>query len=534
MALSPSRFPFAASPLDQALHLICAQMQITRTQRQLAEDRYHAVANYLARDAGPLASFGLDIYPQGSLRIGTTVKPLASNEFDLDLVCHLDERSPEWDKNPNALLLLLERDLKANGHYATMVKRMKRCLRLEYSGEFHLDILPGCQDDVRCETCIEVPDRELKEWKASNPKGYAEWFEEQAVELPLIFEARASMFKAAEIEPLPAESPYTIEPLKRTVQLLKRNRDRFFLFYKTPPTPSVIITTLAAQQYGGNPSVAMAILNVLEGIELQAKLDEANQPEGRLVVLNPMNEHEDFSDKWSDTNRYNAFKAWVQYLKSNMIEIMVKADAQGVAAAEEELARLFGENLVTPAMRTLKEQFPDYFRPASTSGLPVPNRMSLAAVLGKYVQGTVLAPTFRLLVMASHRLRPSERWVMDLSPDCRVNISVKAHAKHPPHGYRNTFNYPSDGISLPKDTQLFFKAHTNVQPPFDVQWRVTNTGQEALVNRQLRGEFYEGEGPNCLERTETTSYRGSHFVDVFILMDGKCVARSEPFVVNIK
>jgi hypothetical protein len=106
-------------------------MQITSTQRQLAEDRYKAVANYLARDDGPLASFGLDIYPQGSLRIGTTVKPIASNEFDLDLVCHLDEKSPEWAEDPDALLLLLERDLKANGRYTHMVKRMNRCLRLE-------------------------------------------------------------------------------------------------------------------------------------------------------------------------------------------------------------------------------------------------------------------------------------------------------------------------------------------------------------------------------------------------------------------
>ena len=57
---------------------------------------------------------------------------------------------------------------------------------------------------------------------------------------------------------------------------------------------------------------------------------------------------------------------------------------------------------------------------------------------------------------------------------------------------------------------------------------------EAQTARQLRGDFYtsELEGGKKI-RKENTRYIGKHYVEAFLVSDGVCVGRSEPFEVNI-
>src|SRR5437763_464870 len=80
-------------------------------------------------------------------------------------------------------LNLIERRLKDNEIYRHMVQRMNRCIRLNYEHQFHMDILPACRDPKNGGTCLLVPDRKLEDWKASNPKGYAAWFDSKAHQL---------------------------------------------------------------------------------------------------------------------------------------------------------------------------------------------------------------------------------------------------------------------------------------------------------------------------------------------------------------
>ena len=76
--------------LEDMLHPLCVRLQITAIQRDLAESRYKSVTEWLAADESTFWGKDLDIFPQGSLRMGTTVKPLARQEFDLDLVCEIN------------------------------------------------------------------------------------------------------------------------------------------------------------------------------------------------------------------------------------------------------------------------------------------------------------------------------------------------------------------------------------------------------------------------------------------------------------
>ena len=63
--------------------------------------------------------------------------------------------------------------------YAAMLEKLKRCVRLNYAGDFHMDILPACPNDQIGNGSIVVPDCKLVCWMHTNPKGFAAWFFEQ-------------------------------------------------------------------------------------------------------------------------------------------------------------------------------------------------------------------------------------------------------------------------------------------------------------------------------------------------------------------
>lgn len=315
--------------LDDLLDRICSKLQISVTQRQLAEDRYNAIGNWLSASESPLAAVKPLIYPQGSLRIGTTVHPLAHQEYDLDLVC---EVQIDWRrvKNPVVLLNAVEARLSQHDTYKTMLERKNRCIRVKYAKEFHLDILPACPDSASGADCVVVPDREAKEWKPSNPKGYASWFE-----------SKARFFKVALAErvvPLPGEEPVALKaPLKLAVQLLKRWRD--VTYAKDPATApiSIVLTTLAGQCYGNQESVNDALKGVLDGFVAGLP------PKGRLVVLNPANLQEDLSERWDkDPTAYYAFVSGITTFQKLWREL---SQRQGIPQIVAALEGLFGEDL---------------------------------------------------------------------------------------------------------------------------------------------------------------------------------------------
>src|SRR5262245_20197678 len=63
--------------LGEILDLIGVCVQLTDTQFKDAESKYKAVSAWLNAENSPLQAFEPDIFPQGSLRLDTTVKPLS-------------------------------------------------------------------------------------------------------------------------------------------------------------------------------------------------------------------------------------------------------------------------------------------------------------------------------------------------------------------------------------------------------------------------------------------------------------------------
>jgi Second Messenger Oligonucleotide or Dinucleotide Synthetase domain len=321
--------------LDDLLDRMARDLQLDETRYKRMLSTYEAVKDWIEGDEIFFKPFKYDVYPHGSVRIRTTVKPFGSNEFDLDIAIHLAFNTRH---TPQRIYSELKRRLEASDLYKPKMVLKNRCIRLEYAGDYHIDILPGIQENALDHNKIMVPDRELRDWVSSNPRGYAEWF------LGRANLARQSLLeKALRSEKLPRDSYDDKKPLQVAVQLIKRYRDVYFHENDEYSTSSIILTTMAGQYYSGEESIFETVDQIV------AKVQEKVQSSfGRIKIFNPVNPDEDFTDKWdAEPKYYDAFKGFVAHLATQWQEL--KRD-NGVIAESATLRGLFGSDILMKAM----------------------------------------------------------------------------------------------------------------------------------------------------------------------------------------
>jgi hypothetical protein len=352
----PGLFQTDRDFLNDLLRRVAASFEITPSQYSLAEGRYHGVAKWLSDIGSPLAAYEPIIYPQGSMALGTTNRPMGRIEFDLDLVMELV--SPSYQFTPQELLSLLESRLRQSPNYRGLIELKARCVRLNYAGDFHMDILPAIPDNVRADTSILVPDRKNGgpgDWKPSNPKGYVKWFEDRAAQgrWAEIFEAMR-----AEIEPLPDQVHlYEKPPLKVAVQLMKRHRDVAFARNPDRGPISIVLTTLAGDHYQGEADLWTAMRDLLTGV-LGTVQREGNQ----LEVRNPANPGEVLSEKWQeDPSLLVEFRLWVAEFV-DFVDRLARADR---ATLHGLLIEMFGKERANWAIESQAQAY----REARSEGL---------------------------------------------------------------------------------------------------------------------------------------------------------------------
>jgi hypothetical protein len=243
-----------------------------------------------------------------------------------------------------------------------MVELKNRCVRIVYANEFYMDILPACQDHAAGGTCLQVPDRQVKSWKASNPIGYANWFKWQAELGPRLLLEKAM--------PVPAQQRTEDKrPLQLVVQLMKRWRDIYYAGADGAPI-SIVLTTLAAEYYKGEQSISEALLLILRRIV--TAIADAEQQGTRLVVCNPSNVAEDLSERWNgDRKAYELFTSGIR----NFCDEWERLITEG-GNANGELDRLFGETI--QQIRVKKAQRLQEARKAGMLGVTSAGRITTA------------------------------------------------------------------------------------------------------------------------------------------------------------
>ena len=95
-------------------------MQLTNSQYQDAERSYRAVGEWLSAPGSQLRAYDPDIIPQGSMALGTTVKPRQREEFDVDLICRLNI---DWTRvGPTSVYTLVAERLCEHETYRKMLR----------------------------------------------------------------------------------------------------------------------------------------------------------------------------------------------------------------------------------------------------------------------------------------------------------------------------------------------------------------------------------------------------------------------------
>jgi hypothetical protein len=329
---------------NNILASIADSLDIPESKYHEAVSRYNAIGKWLDADNSKLHVYKPVIYPQGSFRLGTMVKPINhGDEYDIDLVCRL-----EIHKNNTTqaeLKNMVGERLKENDTYKQKLEECRRCWTLKYTNEFHMDILPAIPDYEKLNDCILVTDKKLRLWQKSNPKGYADWFTGRMRVILKQYKIALAESIKANVEDIP---DYKIKtPLQKSVQILKRHRDVYFRNKDHKPI-SIIITTLAGHAYQNEADIFETITNIIKGMTNPTNITDQN---GMYCIPNPTNSEENFADKWNeDENLPKAFLLWLRQLKA---DFETTIEQKGLSEIKESLIRILGAGVVGTAFEKL-------------------------------------------------------------------------------------------------------------------------------------------------------------------------------------
>jgi hypothetical protein len=369
---------------------LCRDLELTDTQLKAAQASYEAVGLHLSASEHPFLK-RIRIYAHGSTALGTTVKPIGREEHDVDLIAH----APDFPATRPAseLKKLVGDHLKDHGRYAPILEEKKRCWRLNYAREFHLDITPAIPNRACPNGGELVPDKQVRDWKPTNPKGYKELFERRAALMPSMrirkmIAADSAAFANVEDFPVYSDNKGI---LRRIVQLVKRHRDIYFQDVKDDIAPiSIILTTLAAQAY--EYCVAQFTfdteIDVLIGtVRMMPHFIERHVIGGRrlFVVPNETTQGENFAERWNtEPARAAAFYEW---------HGQALQDFEAIAAAEgmDILAKRLETALGTKPVRRVLDARTNVISTARTN------------------KSLLIAPAVGLTLSSSARATPVQR-----------------------------------------------------------------------------------------------------------------------------
>ena len=348
-------------------------LDIPDSAYETAKKRYEDLGDWFKRPEAHCYNCDPHIYPQGSFRLGTVIRPLHPEaEYDLDLGCRLRAGITKATFTQKQLKQLVGVDLeeyRIARNIKEEMEEMHRCWRLKYADTlpFHMDSVPSIPESISRKQFITeamvrsgiseslakavteftgaITDNRHEhytvisdDWRISNSEGYARWFEFRMKLARVLLENRAFAAQMTTVDQLPIYQWKS--PLQRCVQILKRHRD---VMYEEKPDSkpiSIIITTLAAASYQGETEIDDALDRILSTM---GSLINPTSPR----VPNPVNPAEDFADKWGDSKYQHLqleqnFWLWLEQAKADFRTLRCARSADLIV---EQAKHKFGVNI---------------------------------------------------------------------------------------------------------------------------------------------------------------------------------------------
>lgn len=521
---------------DKILMYMVELLELPDSAYEKAVKRYESLGKWFGREESQCCNNDVQVFAQGSFRLGTAIKPLSENEeYDLDLACNLRSGVTTGSSTQKNLKDLIGDELelyRINKRIEKELDEKHRCWRLEYADKlsFHMDIVPCIPEsssvrqqvfesiqnsgldnmdetlardvsllavaitDDRCgqiEQRCGAYTRITNNWLISNPEGYAQWFDSR-MRAGVLNKELNFVTEDAQVDDIPLFRRKTF--LQRAIQLLKRHRD--VMFADTPKIPdntdrkpiSVIITTLAAESYQGNDSLGVVLNNALEKMQEFALSRSYTLP-------NPVNPEENFADRWS-MDRYSHLNLRDNYVSWVDAAIRDFSDMRSIDDADvlvESVNQHMSLNVSKDNIRGI---------------------LGKSSVVANSSTESAKTPWKNTEEFIEHK------YPVNIQYNLRIDCEVSQNG-FMPKALREML---AKRIPLKPKKKLLFKIRAiNVPKPYEIKWKVLNRGEAAQKRDEIRGQIIPDQGRH--ERKETTSFAGEHVVECFAIHNGIVVAR---------
>lgn len=441
---------------------LAAAVDLNQTRLDRLDTSVKAIEDYLLSTETFGAGF-TELIPAGSWAHRTIIRPVGVNDaFDADVLLPVTYRR-DWQ--PKDYIEQLYTTFQSHGTYQALAHRMKRCVRIEYAGEVHIDVVPYVDlSGTHVITNRTHPDG-MGQFERSNPEAFTVWVDDR--------------------------QRWAHGYFIKTVRLVKYLRD----FKGTFTCKSIILKTLLGNQLtaadeadesGAFADVPSTLVTLME--RLAAAL-----PEQMPQIFDPGGTGEDFTQRYRGTGNAWDYKNFRMRIADYAERMRAAYDDADRDSSTKQWRSIFGDTFMAGITRKAVTTY--------TATMPWSGEQQIDQPPFSYA----------LHLDARYRAHVAGRMVGWAS-----NGKIRKSGFGP-------YDLSTRGNRVQKGMQLQFSVTTNVPQPYQVFWKVRNGGDEAATAKALRGEISRDGGANT--KQEHTLYKGRHYVECYIVKDGLVVAR---------
>jgi hypothetical protein len=363
--IAPPRTAASSSFFFRLVEDLGKSLEPTETQLQTLERSYISTGKYLS-ECDEFRGELLEIHAHGSRQLGTITRPQRRRDgFDIDLIARFDQKAGVTYSGHNGATLLLNRLHLAVSRYAHQhglkLHKWERCVTLEYADGMCADIAPVIDyphySALHGELHGQIPDRQLKNFHPTNPRGFAKYFNQLAEISPnfLAMEVFKSEtydgVRRADVVRLSDPDEVFGRLLCRLVQILKLHRNE--AFHSAPELSdlapsSIFLTMLAAKSYGVEAPLPHTdpvhlFLSIIDKMPSMIQRT-ATWGEENWIVDNPTAPGDNLACAMNTKAKQQAFIQWHSKLRSDIASIITAIDDRQGADKVSDLVKIaFGE-----------------------------------------------------------------------------------------------------------------------------------------------------------------------------------------------
>ncbi len=268
-------------------------------------DRVDAVTNFLKTNLDGYRKYS----QQGSYAHRTIIKPVQNNdEFDADILVFIKNDDPNIDSFVDYVSRVYD-ILQNNGNYKDKVKKRTRCVTIDYSEDFHLDIVPCVEYKNDCYIC----NRDDNCYEETDGDGYKKWLAEKNTIV-----GGNNLIKVI-----------------RILKYLRDHKDNFSI-------KSILLTTILGNQVNPIDNSFPDLPTILNTLSNRMN-DFLQRNESMPIVQNPVLLKENFNRHWDERKYANFRKKFFSYNEKINIAFNKKDHNESVKAWRKLFGDDFGE-----------------------------------------------------------------------------------------------------------------------------------------------------------------------------------------------